>query len=1091
MERKSHRVLGVILICDNRPIKRAIVNYILGVICSASMLWGQFTTASLGGIVTDASGSTVPDAKVTVENIETGLSKSLPTSADGAYLFPSLPVGTYRLTVEKNGFSRYVQEGITLTVNQAATQSVSLHIGALSQQVTVNANASMVTTETATVGQLVNEKQVLDLPLNGRQAESLIFLAPGTANTTNNYCGYNCQGGVYPSSQESAVNGGGPGNINYQMDGVGHNDTYVNMNLPFPNPDAIQEFNLQSDNMSAEYGNSQNVVNIVTKSGTNAFHGDAFEFLRNGDLNARNFFAPVQDTLKRNQFGGAMGGPIKKDHLFFFGTYQGTRITQAAAGMVQFVPTQAERNGDFSAVGTQLADPVSGTPFPGNQIPQSRLSPAALFFLQQIPLPNGPGGQLTFAGPSFVQHDNQFMPKIDYITGKNQISGRYFYSKFTQPPDVAIAKQNLLAMDPNGNQIRVQTVALNHTYSASPTLLFSTWFGWDSQVGGSLSGAPYSFSAGGINIATPAIPQMDGLSVGGFFNFASSHYGLFNRGDYTVREVVTVERGSHEVRLGGEVVRVSQDISNTNTQGGSFSFTQNLSGSNLADFMLGQVSRFTQGAGQYQNLRGALWSLFAQDNWKVNRKLVLQLGLRWDPYWPYTETKNRVPCFRPGGHSQRYPNAPVGLIFGGDPGCPAGSGYQSDLLNFAPRLGFAYSLDQKTVLRGGAGIYYTAPQSSQINGTAATAPFAPRFHLVDVNFQNPWVSAGVPNPFPAQYGGGALPGPDVTFTLPVSISNTFPLHWHVPAIGTWNITIERQMGNNLLITAAYLGNAGYHLSSNQEGTREINPAIYIPGASTEANTQARRLYPNFSSIFLYPSDFNSNYNALQLDVKKRFTHGLSLWANYTWSHQRDNFPPTSDVGTDPFNRNFDWGNSLDNLPNILHFSSVWELPKLGFRGFAGALINGWELTGILTWQSGFPFSIFSGVDNSLSGVGDDRADFLGTNLSQAKLDQSRPHGQLISEFFNTSVFGVNAIGTFGNAGKNILEGPRFFDTDLGLIKNTKITELTTLQFRAEFFNLFNNVNFGLPDNRVSDGTFGQITSASSPRILQFALKLSF
>ena len=1074
-----------------RSCKSVINVYLLGLICGASILVAQYTTASLAGVVTDASGSTIVGANVTVENTETGLTKSQNTTADGAYSFPSLPVGSYRLIIEKSGFSRYVQQGITLTVNQAATQSVSLRVGALSQEITVREDASMVTTETATVGHLVNEKQVLDLPLNGRESQSLIFLAPGAVNTTNNYCGYNCQGGVYPSEQESAVNGGGPGNINYQMDGASHNDTYVNMNLPFPNPDAIREFNLQSGNMSAEYGNSQNVVNIVTKSGTNEFHGDLFEFLRNGDLNARNFFAPVHDSLKRNQFGGALGGPIKKDRLFFFGTYQGTRIAQAAAGMVEFVPTQAERNGDFSAIGAQIKDPVTGVLFPNNRVPQSRLSPAAQYFLQHIPLPNGPAGQLTFTGPRLLQHDDQFMPKIDYIAGRNQISGRYFYSKFTQPPDTGIATNNLLAMDSNGNQVRVQTVALSDTYSASPTLLFSTWFGWDSQVGGSLSGAPYSFSAAGVKIATPAIPQMDGLNVGGLFNFASSHYGAFNRGDYTIREVVTLERGRHELHLGGEVVRLSQDISNTNTQGGSFNFTQHLSGSNLVDFMLGQVSQFTQGAGQYQNLAGAQWSLFAQDNWKVNRTLVLQLGIRWDPYWPYTETRNRVPCFRPGSHSQRYPNAPVGLIYGGDPGCPSGSGYQSDLSNLGPRLGFAYTLDAKTVLRGGAGIYYTTPQSSQVNGTAATAPFAPRFNLIDVKFQDPWGSAGVPNPFPAQYGGGALPAADVKFTIPTSISNTFPLHWHVPSVGTWNIMLERQMGNNLLISAAYLGNAGYHLSSNQNGVRQVNPAVYIPGSSAESNTQRRRLYPNLGNVYLYASDYNSNYHALQLDIKKRFARGLSLWANYTWSHQRDNFPPTNDVGTDPFNRNFDWGNSLDNIPNIFHFSGVWELPKARLSGVADKLINGWELTGIVTWQSGFPFSVFSGVDNSFSGIGDDRADFTGTTLSQAKLDQSRSHARLIQQFFNTSVFGANAVGTFGNAGKNILEGPRLFNTDMGLIKNTKLSERATLQFRAEFFNAFNNVNFRTPDHTVTDDTFGKITSAGDPRILQFALKVSF
>jgi hypothetical protein len=402
----------------------------------------QFTTASLGGVVTDASGAVVPAATVTILNADTGLTKTVTTGSDGAYLFPALPVGTYQLAVEKPGFTKYVQSGIVLTVNQAANQPVAVQVGQANQQVTVTADASLITTNTATVAHLINQEQILDLPLDGRHAESLVFLAPGTVNSPNNYCVVNCQGGVYPSSREAIINGGGTQNVNYQMDGTQHNDSYVNANLPFPNPDALQEFRLQSNNMSAEYGNSANVVNIVTKSGTNAFHGDAFEFLRNGALNARNFFAPVQDTLKRNQFGGSLGGPIKKDQLFFFGTYQGTRIIQAAQGNVQIVPTASQRNGDFGSLctaydangicqnggGTELVDPVSSTPFAFNQIPASHLSTQALNLLKLIPLPNGPDGQLTFLSSTVRQNEDQFMPKVDWICGKN-CTGPHFIVK--------------------------------------------------------------------------------------------------------------------------------------------------------------------------------------------------------------------------------------------------------------------------------------------------------------------------------------------------------------------------------------------------------------------------------------------------------------------------------------------------------------------------------------------------------------------------------------------------------------------------------------------------------------------------------------
>jgi hypothetical protein len=832
------------------------------------------------------------------------------------------------------------------------------------------------------------------------------------------------------------VNGGGTANVNYQMDGAGHNDTFMNMNLPFPNPDAIQEFNLQSNNMSAEYGNSAAVVNIVTKSGTNSFRGDAFEFLRNGDFNARNFFAPTQDTLKRNQFGGVVGGPVKKDQLFVFGAYQGTWVRSAPAGQISFVPTAAERKGDFSSTAKQLIDPNTNAPFPGNQIPLSSFTGPSNHFLSKIPLPNGPGEQLTYQGPAARTQDNQFLTKADWVRGKHQLSGRFFYTKYNQPPDTTQWKQNLLTMDPNGNAVRVETLSLNHVYSASPALLFNTWFGLDSQMGGSLSGDltgadAISFAAAGVKIqpgAPGAQPALDTLNVNGFFAAGGSHAGNFNRGDWRVREVVTVEMARHELIFGGEVIRILQDISNTNTQSGNFAFTGQLSGSNLVDFLLGDPTTFQQGAGQYQNVRGTVYSAFVQDNWRITQRLVLNLGLRWDPFWPYKEIKNRVPCFAPGQKSSRYPNAPVGMIFGGDPGCPSSSGYDATTDNFAPRLGFAYRMSQKTVLRGGAGIYYTIPQTSQVNGTSATAPFSPRFVLTRPSFVDPYGSQGIANPFPAQYGGGALPGAEAVFTLPVSISNTFARDFHLSTLGTWNMKLERQFGANWLLSAAYAGNSGYHLSSNQEGNPNPNAAVYIPGASTTANTQARRPVQNISAVTLYSTVFNSHYHALKLNAEKRFSGGLVLLANYTWSKTLDDFVnPQNGAISNPFNRRLDYGISNDDIPHILHFSAVWQIPGPKLQGFAARALRGWELTSITTWQTGFPFTIFSGVDNSLSGINGDHGDFLG----------GQSHGQEIQQFFNTALFTKNPIGTFGNAGKNILRGPRFFDTDLGLVKRHK------------------------------------------------------
>jgi len=1064
-----------------------------------SVLLAQYTTATLGGIITDSSGQTVPGARVTIENTGTGLVRAYTTGEDGAYLFPALPVGTYHLQVEKEGFSRYSHQGITLNVNETATEPVSLNVGPITQQVNVSANAEMLPAETSNVAQLVDSQRVVDLPLNGRQAQSLVFLAPGTINTTLYYCGSSCQGGVYPNAQWGNISGGGPGNINYLLDGADHNDHYINSNYPFPNPDAIQEFNVQTNNMSAEYGGSAAVVNVVTKSGTNQFHGDLFEFVRNGSLNARNYFAQTPDTQKRNQFGATVGGPIIRNKLFFFFAWQRTTLRADTATLIAFVPTAQERTGDFSDISKVIKDPVTNQPFPGNKIPASRLSAPAQYFLQHIPLPNGPNGQLTFLGSTANQTDQQFMPKVDYATGRHHLSGRYFYSKYSQPPDLAAGKANVLASDGNGVVVTVQTVAVNHTYTASPSLLFSTWFGYARSDGQSFSGAPFTFQDAGVNIAAPpGPPTMEGVNINGFFYINPGHPGEFDRSYWQIREVITLSRGRHELHFGGDIYHLGTPVQNTFFQTGFFTFGSAVSGYNLADFILGQGADFIQSGGLFYDYGGLQGSLFAQDNWRISPKLVVNAGIRWEPYFPYTEKLNRIPCYRPGLHSRRYPNAPTGLIYAGDSGCPLG-GTNGVNSNFAPRLGFSYRLYPTTVIRGGAGIYYTLPNTDQINGFSSVAPFAPVFSLSNTSFADPYGTLGMTNPFPAAFGGKRVPGPAATFSLPVGISGTFPTRYYLPTVGTWNLVLEQQLGSNWLLSLGYFGNGGYHLSSNAIDSRELNPAVYIPGQSTEDNTQARRIDPNFSTVSLYPTDLNSRYQSFQANIEKRFSKGFSLLANYTWSKAQDDAGP----GVNPFDiHHFGWGNSFADLPNVFHLSAIWYVPNAPFTGWASKIINGWQITGINSWQNGFRFTVYSGVDNSFSGVGSDRADFTGSNISQAVLGD-RSHAQMVKQYFNTSLFTVNAVGTYGNAPRNMLANPGFFNIDMAVLKYFPINERMQFQFRAEFFNLLNNVNFTVPGlgsanpnqsaagNIVGTGNFGKLTTAADPRILQFALKLIF
>jgi len=1057
-------------------------------LCCSIPLFAQYTTASLGGSVSDQSGAVVPDARVTATNADTGFTQSTRSDVTGAFLFARLPIGPYELRVEKEAFLTYVQTGITLAVNQDASVRVTLKVGSLSERVTVEANADLVVTRTATSSQLIDRQRVTELPLNGRLAQSLLNVAVGTVDLGRNGCIICGQGGVYPGEATASVNGAQRDQVNYQLDAVSHNDTYLNASLPFPNPDALQEFNLQAGNFSAEYGNAGGgVVNVVTKSGTNELHGSAFEFLRNGKLNARNFFAPKQDTLKRNQFGGALGGPIVKDKLFFFGTYQGTRTRIAPAGIVSFVPTAAEREGDFSSLSKPLIDPVSKLPLPNNQIPASRINPVAEYFLKWLPLPNGAGRQVTFGGTNIVQTENQFMTKVDYNVGKHQISGRYFFTDYDQP--AVVPKDNVLAAASSGNAVRLQNVSVIHNFTASPSLLLNTTFGLNRQRGGSLSSAPFGYPDAGVNIASArqselkAPPELS-MSVTGAFSIGTNHLGAFDRGDYTFREVVTKIIGRHEMRFGGEALRVLNHITNTFQMDSSYTFSGELSGDGLADFMFGRASTFSQGGGEFKDLKGTKYTLFLQDNWRVTSDLTLNLGLRWDPYSAPYDREGRVVCFQPGAKSVRYPKAPIGLIYGGDnhdAGCPV-SGMDSSWWNFAPRFGFAYRLTQdgKTSLRGGVGLYYTPIETTDFNAFSNIAPFAPTFRFNDVAFEDPYGSAGIGNPFPAQYGP-TVRGPDVDFTLPAAVRWTFAKDFRIPQIISWNLILERQIGRDWVVKAAYQASKGTYLS--QAIVREINPAIYIPGQSTVANTQARRVYADFVNIGRIESGNNSEYNALQLTAEKRFSHGLSVLANYTWSKALD------DLGwTNPVSRTFDRGVSGTDLPHNFKFSNVWEIPKLGIRGPAGKLLNGWALNSMVVWQSGFAMTISSGRDNSFTGVGRDRADFLG---GTAGLSSDRSHGDMVAGFFDTSKFTANAVGTFGTSGRNNLRGARFFNTDLGVVKNTTVTERFSVQFRAEFFNVFNNVNFRQPTTNAASAQFGRITAANDPRILQFALKTIF
>lgn len=1109
--RQGFRISACRLLHSSRLGSAHILLSVLAVFLSTAPSFAQYTTARLAGSVQDKGGAAIPGATVTVEQSGTGYKETVKSSATGEYQFPSLPVGTFRLTVEAAGFTTYVQDGMILSVGQAASQLITLGVGAVTQQVTVQGSVNQVTTDDAAIAEVIDEQKIATLPMNGREAQQLVFLVPGAVDVSDQNCGNNCEGGVLPSEQYAKVNGGGANGVYYLLDGVDYNDTYINANLPFPSPDAIEEFNVQTDNMSAVYGNATGgVANVVTKSGTDEFHGDVFEYLRNYAMDAKNYFATSPNPLKQNQFGGVIGGPIFKRKLFFFGSYQGTRQNTAQNGQIVQVPTQDERGGDFTDLLPEvLTNPDLTSPyqFNNNVINPAAFDPTALYLLNHIPLPNDPVGgvhQLLFNAAPSIQNTDEYLAKIDYNLGKHHLSGHYFQLNYTVPTILPPTSNILAGNLENPQNLGLKNVSVVDIYAISSKTLLNSYFGWTSQTGITLSAAPFNIAEAGANIAQPTnFPPTLNVIVAGDFNVGvQAATGTWDRGDVSDREIATFVRGGHELQFGGEWKRIRTPMGNSYQADGNYTFDNNLTGDDLGDFLLGDVSSFTQAGGLYLDFTGSEWSFFAQDNWHATKRLTVSVGMRWDPFRPYTDSEGRVACFVPDAQSTRFPNAPQDLIFGGanhDAGCAAASIY-NNLSNLGPRLGFAYQLsaDGKTSIRGGAGAYYQAPNTVAFEDVVGVPPFAPIVNISTTNFTNPYTAAGVANPFPAEFGP-SNPGASSTFPQDISFTQIFDRRFRLPQIFAYNLTFEHEFGSTWFVRMEYVGNRGTHLggTGDQEaGLLQMNPSIYIPGQSTENNIQQRRIYPNFGFVDAINSGVNSNYNAGQFELEKQISRGLSFQTNFTWSHALNDFAPNGEPGglasnTCACGRSLDYGPDAGDDTSVFRLSGNYALPPARIKGAVSELTNGWNLSFITGLQSGFPFTVFSEDDNSFSAIGADRANITVPNIGLTQLSTKRSHADLVNEWFNIADFVANPVGTYGNIGKNSLRGPKLFDTDMALLKTGKMGERVGYEFRAEFYNIFNTVNFGAPDAGLQDSNFGAISSAGDPRILQMALKLKF
>ncbi len=1049
---------------------------------SSTVSYAQGHSGGISGTVTDENEQVVPAAEVTAVNVATGRKHSAATDESGSYLLINLPVGTYSLSAAKTGFKTASREGIVLLVDQQLTLNIQLTVGAIDEMVRIETGTVQVDTTSGTLAEVVTEKQITELPLNGRNVQQLVAIQAGVLPTNRQYF-FNQV--VAPSVQFFAVSGAPGNSINYILEGSDHNDTWTNVSMPTPNPDALKEFSVQTNNFGAEYGSKAGgVVNMVIKSGTNSFHGSAFWFHRNYALNARNFFAATNDGLKRNQYGGTIGGPIIREKTFFFFSYQGTKLRQTPSSLVAFVPTAAQRAGDLSGLAA-VRDPLTGLPFPNNQIPQNRLDPTMQSFLQRlVPLPNGPNGRLTFS-QRYLNDVNEIIARGDQSLGSKDSLYVSFFNQKDKTPPTGTANNAMSLVQGALFSTRKLVIGETHVFSSSLINEFRLSFGkTDTQLQSAATAAD-NFEWQDIGMLIPKVTENPTFIEfsSPLFNVNSGFADEHKRRQIQVSNHISIVSGKHEMKFGGDFIRSSYSEVSDFRVDGLHSFSQNRTGSPYGDLLLGLPDAFTQLNPTLNKASRNLWSVFAQDRIRVVPRLTLTLGLRYEPYLNWRSPLGVQASNAPGQQSTLYPNLPPGVLVLGDPGVPK-NGINNDWSRFAPRFGFAYDVfgDGKTSVRGGYGIFYETLSNAALSNFPTMQPFTTAVAISQpFSFTDPY--RGQVNPFPAPNPAPATQ----PLARPLGTVYLHPADYKPPHIQQWNLAVERDLPWQFLARAAYVGSHGSELTRN----RDFNAAVYIPGQSTTGNRNQRRPNRGYQIMYISEAIGRSNYNSMQLTVERRFIGGWTMKANYTLAKSLDDAPQTTggqhqNRVRNPLGDPDIYGPSDFDRRHRFVSTMVWQIPAPFEQAALRHIFGGWELSGILTAMTGSPFTIVSAGDPSLSGApayadivpGCDPNDVAG--------------GRSIDRWFNTSCFRNAATGTFGNLGRNTGRAPGLNTLDLGLYRNFRVRENLNVQFRSEFFNIFNHTNFNSPNaSLASPAAFGRITSASDPRIVQLALKIVF
>ncbi|MGE5645727.1 MAG: carboxypeptidase regulatory-like domain-containing protein [Acidobacteriota bacterium] len=1070
-------------------------------------VFAQDPVASLEGEIRDSSGGGVAGASVTIRNLDTGYRQTQLSSAGGFYKLSMAPVGRYELTVEREGFAKFQQQPVQLNVSRTVRLDVNLALASQRQSVTVEGDAALVDTASNTLGKVVTRKEVLDLPLNGRNFTQLGLLQAGVAPLTG---GIQQSGGSLRGGQGYAVNGQRPESNIYRIDGatnVNRMDGGFALRVPV---DAIAEFRILTHTAPPEYGGtSGSTTSVVTRSGTNSVHGTLYEFLRNDALDARNFFSTDVEPLKQNQFGATAGGPLRRDRTFLFGYYEGFRNRQGVTRS-GVVATGAQRQGDFSGQARPLVDlSAGGVPFPGGIIPASRLNPVSLGIMERF-IPPANAGPSIFRSTVVTHNDyDQGGGRLDHrFSDADQLAFRYSYSQGTNLNPISIRGSDLPGF-PVADELATNAVTLSETHLFSPGAVnsfrasfFRHKFYFD-QRQNQVSPRELGFNFDSASAAGQSAPL---FNIAGYSPVGGAITGPRNsvQNDYEIYDAVALVRGKHALKFGGDARSTRITAFQAIAPNAFFVFTPSFpSNDGFANFLMGRPLVFYQGLGDLsRGLRNWGAGLFAQDEWRVTSRLTVNYGVRWEVNPPFTEVRDRLNTFVPGRQSTVYPDAPLGVLFPGDEGVAKGLA-AIQWTGFMPRLGLAWNPDGRGAfaIRASYGIFYDTMSNGQ--GGAFQAPVS----------SLPWTQfmqlSGPGTNFVDPYAGRAKPAPD-TFMRPSTVLGTSK-DARPPYAQDWNFSLQRSLGQNYVIEARYVGTKGTHLPRNIEA----NPAVWGPGA-TPSNADRRRIYANCPAdgsacqlvhVGLLSTITNSTYHAGQLTLSRRFSRGLGLSGSYWFSKSLDYLSalnltgaasrPLSgevDVAQNPFDLAAEHGPSLFDARHRFVMSASWEIPGPKSLGGAGrALLAGWQLNGIAVASSGTPFTVFDSANVAGQASHPPLSGFAASRPDVVSDPNDGPH--TVEQWISRSAFRrldpLTEAGHFGNAGRNIARAPGISNLDLSLLKNITLGETQRLQFRAEYFNALNHTNLGLPVTDLASPSFGRILDAAPPRLAQFGLKLLF